>query len=422
MSVAFNSDVDLTIGIAFNSEPFATSQTFTDVSAYVRSFSINRGRQHDLDSFQTGTASVVLDNLDDRFNPLNTSSPYYDSANSVTKITPFRQVRLQATQGGTTYTIFRGFITAYPESFGGQGVDATVRIRCVDAFKIFNLNTIGSRGWNLGTAGFSNLGESTRLSYLDVQELSSARIERLLNAFGWSSSDRLISTGDLQVQAGVQALTDNLLSALKKVEEAEQGQFFIGKDGKAIFRDRNFKRTQQFTSNATFGNGSGELPFTDVITTFDDSKIINVVKVTRQGGSEQKKSDQSSIAKFGARESSLTGTLNISDADALSVAEQRILSFGDTEPRIEGLIVNPLSDTSIWAQALGREIGDKITVKVPTPAGTTMEFDVHIENINHQVDARAQSWVWQIKTSAGSEIGSWVLGNSRLGQTTNLAW
>ena len=422
MSVAFNSDVDLTIGIAFDSEPFATSQTFTDVSTYVRNFSINRGRQHDLADFQTGTASIVLDNLDDRFNPLNTSSPYYDSSNNESKITPFRQVRIQATYDSTTYNLFRGFITGYPESFGGQGVDATVRIRIVDAFKIFNLNTIGSRGWRLGVSGFSNLGESTRLGYNDVQELSSARISRLLDAFGWASADRTISTGDLQVQAGQQALTDNLLSALKKVEEAEQGQFFIGADGKATFRDRNFKRTQQFTSNATFGTGSGELPFSDVITTLDDSNIVNVVTVTRAGGSEQRKTDTDSVAKFGSRENSLSSTLNVSDANANSVAEQRLVQFSGTEPRIEGLIVNPLSDTSLWVQTLGREIGDKITVKVPTPASTTMEFDVHIENINHQVDARNQSWVWQIRTSAGSETGSWILGSSKLGQTTNLAW
>ena len=60
---------------------------------------------------------------------------------------------------------------------------------------------------------------------------------------------------------------------MKDVESAEQGQFFISADGKVTFRDRNYKRTQQFNSQATFGNGSGELPFSDVITTLDDSKI-----------------------------------------------------------------------------------------------------------------------------------------------------
>ena len=421
MSVAFNSDVTLTIEIAFDSDPFATSQTFTDVSAYVREFNIDRGRQHDLADYQTGTASVLLDNSDDRFNPLNTSSPYYDSSAGTTKILPFKQIKISAEYDSTTSVLFRGFVTAYPESFGGQGADSSVRIRCVDAFKIFNLNTIGGRGWKIGSSGFSNLGTSTRLGYSDVQEKSSARIGRLLDAFGWATADRSISTGDLDVIAGVPQTT-NLLQAFKDVESAEQGQFYIGADGKAVFLDRNFRRSSQATSRATFGNGVGELPFSDVITTLDDSRIINIVSVTRDGGSEQLLSDTDSVAKFGSRQDSLSGTLNVSDADALSVATQRLTQFKDTGSRIEGLIVNPLSNTSLWDQALVRELGDKITIKIPTPASTTMEFDVHIDRISHSVSAVNQTWTWQIRTSAGSETGSWILGSSRLGQETILAW
>ena len=421
MSVAFNSDVDLTVEIAFDSDPFATSQTFSDVSAYIREFSIDRGRQHDLADYQTGTASVVLDNADDRFNPLNTSSPYYDSGAGETKISPFKQVKISGAYDGTTTVLFRGFIQSYPESFGGQGADSSVRINCVDAFKIFNLNTIGARGWKLGSAGFSNLGQSTRLGYVDQQELSSARISRLLDAFGWSSTDRQISTGDLQVQAG-QSVDTNLLTAMKDVETAEQGQFYISSDGKATFRDRNFKRTQQFTSQATFGNGVGELPFSDVITTLDDSKILNIISVTRDGGTEQVLQDTSSIAKFGARQNSLSNTLNVSDADALAIAEQRLAQFSNTGVRIEGLIVNPLANTSLWNQVLIRELGDKITIKVPTTVSTIMDFDVHIDRVSHSVNAVNQTWTWQLRTSSGSEVGAWVLGSSRLNESTNLAW
>ena len=421
MSVAFNSDVDLTVEIAFDSDPFATSQTFSDVSAYIREFSIDRGRQHDLADYQTGTASVVLDNADDRFNPLNTSSPYYDSTAGESKISPFRQVKISGAYDGTTTVLFRGFIQSYPESFGGQGADSSVRINCVDAFKIFNLNTIGARGWKLGSAGFSNLGQSTRLGYVDQQELSSARISRLLDAFGWSSTDRQISTGDLQVQAG-QSVNDNLLTAMKKVETAEQGQFYISSDGKATFRDRNFKRTQQFTSQATFGNGVGELPFSDVITTLDDSKILNIISVTRDGGTEQVLQDTDSIAKFGARQDSLSNTLNVSNADALAIAEQRLAQFSNTGVRIEGLIVNPLANTSLWNQVLIRELGDKITIKVPTTVSTIMDFDVHLDRISHSVNAVNQTWTWQLRTSSGSEVGAWVLGSSRLNESTNLAW
>ena len=421
MSVAFNSDVNITVEIAFDSNPLDASQTFTDVSAYVRSIETNRGRQHALDDFQTGTCSVVLDNTDDRFNPLNTSSPYYDSTTGETKVKPFKKIRVSAVYDSTTYRLFTGFITGYPESFGGQGVDATVRVQAVDLFKLLNLNTIGSRGWKLGHSSRSLLGTSTRLGYVDVQELSSARIQRLLSAFGLSTSEMTISTGDLQVIAGMTVDT-NLLTALKQVEEAEQGQFFIGADGNAIFRDRNFKRTQQFNSNATFGNGVGELPFSDVITNFDESRIVNIVSVTREGGTEQLVQNNSSIDEFGARQNTLSGTLNINDTDALDIATQRLAQFENTSPRVEGLVINPLGNTSLWTQTLGRELGDKITVKVPTPASTTMEFGVHIESIRHTIDANNQTWSWNISTSAGSETGAWVIGSSRLGQDTNLAW
>jgi|TARA_B100001093_G_scaffold520478_1_gene616482 hypothetical protein len=415
VSVAFNSDIDLTVEVGFASDPFDSSQTFTDISSYVREISIDRGRQHDLDEFQTGVATVLVNNIDDRFNPLNTSSAYYPN------IKPFKQIKISATYSGSTKVLYRGFIQSYPESFGGQGADSSVRIVCVDAFKIFNLNTIGSRGWNLGQSGFSNIGQSTRLGYVDAQELSSARITRLLNAFGWSSTQRDISTGDLQVKAGV-SLETNLLTALKDVETAEQGQFFIGADGDVVFRDRNYKRGQQFTSQATFGNGVGELPFSDVITTLDDSRIVNIVSVTRDGGSEQRLANDSSIAEFGARENSLTGTLNVSDSDALAIAEQRLASFKGTTSRIEGLIINPIADSNIWAQVLNRELGDKITIKIPTPASTTMEFDVHIEKISQQINAINQTWTYSLSTSAGSEVGAWILGSGKLGQSTNLAW
>ena len=420
MSVAFNSDVSLTVEIGFDSNPLDAVQSYTDVSAYVRSIETNRGRQHALDEFQTGTCSIVLSNLDDRFNPLNTSSPYYDTATGETKVKPFKKVRISAVYDSTTYRLYTGFITGYPESFGGQGSDATVRVQAVDLFKLLNLNTIGSRGWLLGNTSRSLVG-SARLGYADEQELSSARVSRLLSAFGIPSADTTISTGDLQVQGGVLSTT-NLLTALREVETAEQGQFFIGANGNAIFRDRNYKRTQQFASNATFGNGVGELPFSDVITNFDETRIVNIVSVTRNGGTEQLVQNNTSIDQFGARQNSLTDTLNVSDSDTLQIAQQRLAQFENTSPRVEGLVVNPVGNTSLWVQALGREVGDKITVKIPTPASTTMEFGVHIESIRHTIDANNKTWSWNLSTSAGSETGAWIIGSSRLGEDTNLAW
>ena len=79
MSVAFDSNVDLLVEIGFDSQPFDNPQSFTDVSQYVRGFTMKRGRSNELAQFVSGTASVLLSNADNRFNPEQTTY-YYDSS------------------------------------------------------------------------------------------------------------------------------------------------------------------------------------------------------------------------------------------------------------------------------------------------------------------------------------------------------
>ena len=72
--------------------------------------------------------------------------------------------------------------------------------------------------------GISKLGISTNLTLTQAQELSSVRVKKILDSFGYS--DQQISTGQLQVQT--QEASDDLLTALRKVElKLENGTFFI---------------------------------------------------------------------------------------------------------------------------------------------------------------------------------------------------
>ena len=77
MSVPFDSNVTLTCEIAFDSNPLDSVQSWTDVTAYLRGFETTRGRISELAEFQTGTATVTLDNRDNRFSP-NQTTHYYD--------------------------------------------------------------------------------------------------------------------------------------------------------------------------------------------------------------------------------------------------------------------------------------------------------------------------------------------------------
>ena len=413
MSVAFDSNVTLTCEIAFDSDPLDSSQTFTDVSSFLRGFKISRGRASNLSQFQPGTALIQLDNSDNRFSP-NQTTHFFDSSNNRTKVQPLKRIRIKAAQGGTTYTLFHGFVESFPVNYGLQGQDSTTNIKAVDVFKLLNNATLDSVGWKLGT---SLLGQTTRLAFGQTQELSSIRAANILNSFGYTN--QAISTGQLQVQT--QSTTDTLLAALQAVERAENGTFFIAANGNATFRDRNFRLTNTTTPDATFGQGGSDLPYTDIVSSYDDTKIINTVLFTRTGGSQQSAVSDDSVQRFGTHSLTQSGRLNIQDSDVLSIAKQKVVENDIPQTSVRTLIFRPQSNISIWAKALGLDIGAFVKTNVLTPSGTTESYDLFIENIQHSVDARSKTWTWKIGLSP-AETGAWILGVSKLGIDTNISY
>jgi len=413
MSVSFDSNVTLTCEIAFDSNPLDSSQSWTDVTAYLRSFETTRGRISQLSQFQTGTGTVVLDNRDNRFSP-NQSTFYYDSVAGRTKIQPLKRLRIRAEYDSTTYDLFHGFVESFPIQYAGQGYDASTKIRVVDAFKLFFNATLDGVGWQLG---ISKLGSTTRLTLTQAQELSSIRVKNILDSFGYTN--QAISTGQLEVQT--QPDTDDLLTALRKVETAENGTFFIGANGDATFRDRNYRLVNTTVQSATFGQGGGELPYVDIISSYDDSKIVNTVQRTRTGGSTQIAIDSDSVERFGTHVLTESGTLNVSDANALSIADQKVISNSIPQTTVESLSFAPQQDVNLWSKALGLDIGSFVEAKVTTPSSTVETYDLFIERIKHKVDARNKTWNWQIGLSP-AETGAWILGVSKLGIDTNISY
>jgi len=100
--------------------------TWVDVTTYVRNISIRRGRSGDLEQFPTGTASVILDNRDRRFDPFNTAGPYYGN------LVPRRQIRVTASTGGAYVPVFRGWVSGWPIEYTNAGHDATTALECFD--------------------------------------------------------------------------------------------------------------------------------------------------------------------------------------------------------------------------------------------------------------------------------------------------
>lgn len=114
------------IEIGFDDGPYVSEPAWTDVTRYVRSLTVRRGRSDDLSPF-VGTATVELDNRARTFDPFNTSSVYNG------KLLPRRQIRIRAAAGATTYPVFRGYVAGWPVSYTDAGFDSTVTVECFDA-------------------------------------------------------------------------------------------------------------------------------------------------------------------------------------------------------------------------------------------------------------------------------------------------
>ena len=122
------------IEIGFDDGPYVSEPAWTDVTEYVRSVTVRRGRSDDLSPF-VGTATVELDNRDRRFDPFNTSSVYNG------KLVPRRQIRIRAAAGTSTYPVFRGYVAGWPVSYTDAGFDSTVTVECFDALAFLATTT-----------------------------------------------------------------------------------------------------------------------------------------------------------------------------------------------------------------------------------------------------------------------------------------
>ena len=115
------------IFVAWDDGPYVANPTWTEVTTDVRRLNIHRGRSSDFDQFETGTATIVFDNRNRKYDPFYTSGSLYG------KLLPRRQVRITAQIGGVLYEVYRGFIAGWPVTWSEYGKDSTVTVQCFDA-------------------------------------------------------------------------------------------------------------------------------------------------------------------------------------------------------------------------------------------------------------------------------------------------
>ena len=251
LSKAFTLD-DPIAGVIGSTEFVIGGVEFEDVTSRVRSLTVSRGKNRDLDRFNSGSLSVEFNNTDRAFDPLFLSSPFAGN------IVPRRDVRVLA--DGTAQYV--GKVTDWNLGYDPSG-QSIASLQASDAFTFLAQQLVTP-----GTATVQTSGERVN-AVLDMETVD------------WPATDRVIDTGASILGADI--FDGNALSYLQKVELSEGGLFFIDKQGRVAFKDRlSTPTTDNFIVFSDVA-GSG-IPFAPALVEYGSEQLYNQVTVTSEFG------------------------------------------------------------------------------------------------------------------------------------------
>jgi hypothetical protein len=340
-----------------NTEYLLAGVLFFDVTSLVQSVAIQRGKNRQLDQFDSGLANIVFNNNDRTFDPEYALSPYAG------QIVPKRQVRISS--GGIVQ--FAGLVDDWNLSYEPNG-DSIAAAACSDATSSFATQTLSTR-----TNSVQKSGERIN-AILDLPEIN------------WPASLRDIDTGQMTLGADIVPDNINALTYLRLVESSEPGAFFIGKAGNVIFRDRIAAPVSGGVTLADDGSG---IKYQSLRVQYGSELLANEVVVGSDiTSTEVTALDLTSIDTYGIFNLTRTGLL-INDADDVSeLATFYANKYSQPEYRFESveILLDELSAVD-QNSLLNLEIGDVVEIKF-TPNGIAPAISKYAEiiRIDNSID------------------------------------
>jgi len=371
----------------------ASVDVWTDVSADVRDIVVRRGRSRELEAFQPGSCSITLRNEARAYDPLNLAGPHVSGG--ATQVKPGRRIRIIATHPVT--------LVEYPMFYG------TIREWGIDY-----QDTIGS----VSVQATDLMGDlaNTQVAVTLPAGTPGAAFDALMAAAGIARYRALEGASALQSTA----FEGDALTAAQLIADSEQGAVYVDASGVLRLDGRHTILVEERSrdSQATFG--TGDLDITAPVLDYASDNIRNDVSFTRAGGTAQVATDAASQHAYGKRSYAKTGLATALDAEVESLARHVRNSFAEPVVRVRGLTLASHVNAARLTQALGRELRDRVTVRIaPALGGTVIQQQVFVSGIQHTiVPGERMQTVYQFESTAGAY--GWVLGVSQLGVDTQI--
>jgi hypothetical protein len=339
---------------------------------------------------------LVIDNTDGEYDPNNSGATHYGDLNLGTP------VRIRATYNAVTYGLFFGHVSRWPLAYETPN-EARIELEVTEGLAII-------RRFHLEAQAYS-------------EESVDTRIGNILDDVGWPAPPRDLDTAVTDKVAAI-TYTGTAGGLLDQVVDAEQGTLFMAGDRAVTFYNR--VHYSSATAVATFSDDGADIPYSDPELAYTDDLLVNDSTVTGADGVAASASDATSIATYGPSPSDL-GTIDNevihSEPYALGVAEWLVAKYKDIAVQVVGLTIWPQkAPSTIWPQALGRDLGDVVNVEFTPPNSDTLDQDVRIEQITHEVTPGFWRTSFGVYPLASIETNDyWILGTSQLGTGTVLA-
>lgn len=360
-----------------------------DFTDRMRSWSDHRGKSSELDTMQPGRFSCVLDNIDGHLASTNAFGPYYG------RLLPRRWVKLcsvlgiaqpfvmnrsvmagtDVIGGGSLETpIFTGFSGAWPQRWSVGSAEGNVALDATDG-SILLVDVAVSNfilSGNIGDAILAVLAQAgwpgIPLGAVAPYDGPTAYVEESLLDLG----EGVVTPAD-----------DKALAILNKLALTDGGNFFIGRDGRAMFLKA---ATADKPSVGVWGDdrAAGELGYSDMIDSPEDTNLFTRVTVTSSNGTTVTLTDGAAADEFGvlSREWQVydTGT-DISD-----LAVDLLVRYSQPREKITSFQPEGKARFDLWRQIIPREMGDRVDTR-RRPAGTPIFRTTQIEGIDMSGEA-----------------------------------
>ena len=329
---------------------------FADLTEIVQSVNIKRGRNRQLDQFNSGTAQVAFWNETRLLDPLNTASIFY----------PFVLPRCPIVILADGIPIYTGIVKDWNLDYSISNKDVMVA-SCADAFTV--------------------LANQQLDAFTPSAQTTSARINTVLDRPEISyQGARAIGTGSSTLGAYAVTEGQNVLNYLQLVNTSEQGYLYIAADGTLTFKGRT--EVLNPVANATFNTDGTGLPYQSLINQFGDELLYNYISTQSPAGAVQIASNSTSISLYQAQQYSLLDLLNNSTTEVAGIANYLLGKYQNPILRFTGLSTELAALTQTQSDiCLSLDLTDIATVTKTYDVGTptTETQTLIVSGVEHRI-------------------------------------